>query len=208
MTNFTVTQYWPVPESWFSGEFVKAPGLPGRYRIDWLYSATGISMEGDGIGLNGQTYHINNMGNGGWVTAAGKPTSASNEFAAGAPFWRAGDYWRNNQGGVTFPLSAGGWYAGKGKRYVPLRGVSFSPGPSLPLHYLQSIAVDPSTIPMGSHVYIPAYKNDGHGGWFIAQDTGGAINGHRIDVYRRPPASPNDSGQTLHSQRVYVVPPL
>jgi 3D (Asp-Asp-Asp) domain-containing protein len=186
---------------------VSAPGLSGLHRIDWLYSAMGVSMQGEGIGLDGRMYHINAMGNGGWVTAAGKSTSASNEFAAGAPFWRAGDYWRNRHGGVTFPLSAGGWYAGTGRRYVPLPGVSFAPGASLPLHFLQSIAVDPGVIPLGSRVYIPAYRHDGHGGWFVAQDTGGAINGHRIDVYRRPPASASTSGQYLTSQRVYVIRP-
>ena len=60
-------------------------------------------------------------------------------------------------------------------------------------------------IPLGSRVYIPAYKHDGHGGWFIAQDTGGAINGHHVDVYRTPPASPTDGGQYLTGQRVYVI---
>lgn len=207
LRGFTITEYWPTPESWFVGKLVNAPGLPGLHRIDWLYSAIGVSMEGEGVGLDGRMYHINSMGDGGWVTSAGRSTSASNEFAAGSPFWRAGDYWRNRQGGVTFPLLAGGWYNGTGKRYVPLQGVSFAAGASLPLHYLQSIAVDPGVIPLGSRVYIPAYSHDGHGGWFVAQDTGGAINGHRIDVYRQPPSSPNVGGQYLTSQRVYVIKP-
>jgi 3D (Asp-Asp-Asp) domain-containing protein len=207
LRGFTLTEYWPTPESWFVGKLVEAPGLPGRHRIDWLYSAMGVSMEGEGVGLDGRMYHIDSMGNGGWVTSAGRSTSASNEFAAGSPFWRAGEYWRNQHGGVTFPLSAGGWYNGTGKRYVPLPGVTFAVGASLPLRYLQSIAVDPAVIPLGSRVYIPAYGHDGHGGWFVAQDTGGAINGHRIDVYRRPPSSPNVGGQYLTSQRVYVIKP-
>ena len=50
-------------------------------------------------------------------------------------------------------------------------------------------------IPLGSRVYIPAYRHDGHGGWFVAQDTGGAIIGHRIDVYRSPPPEPERGGQ-------------
>ena len=65
------------------------------------------------------------------------------------------------------------------------------------MQYYQSIAVDPNVIPLGSRVYVPAYRNDGHGGWFIAADTGGAINGRHIDVYRSPPASSADSGQYL-----------
>ena len=85
--------------------------------------------------------------------------------------------------------------------------MSFAVGPSLPLSFYQSIAVDPGVIPLGSRVYIPAYAHDGHGGWFIAQDTGGAINGRHIDVYRSPPASPTDSGRFFTSQRVFVVRP-
>jgi 3D (Asp-Asp-Asp) domain-containing protein len=85
--------------------------------------------------------------------------------------------------------------------------VRFAPGPSLPLHAYQSIAVDPRVIPLGSRVYIPAYRGDGHGGWFVAQDTGGAIRGRRIDVYRMPPATPTSGGRYLAGQRVFVVRP-
>src|SRR3984957_21345838 len=41
LRGVTVTEYWPAPESWFVGKLVNAPGLPGRHRVDWLYSATG-----------------------------------------------------------------------------------------------------------------------------------------------------------------------
>jgi 3D (Asp-Asp-Asp) domain-containing protein len=202
-----VTEYWPAPESWFVGRLVPTPGLRGEHRIDWLYSATGVSMEGDGIGLDGRRYHIDNLGDGGWVTAGGAPTSPSDGWAAGPPFWRAGGYWRNGGGGVTFPLARGGWWAGVGRRYVPLRDVTFAPGPSLPLRFYQSIAVDPSVIPLGSRVYIPAYRHDGYGGWFVAQDTGGAITGRHVDVYRSPPPSRRDSGRYLRGQAVFVIKP-
>ncbi|MER2064294.1 MAG: 3D domain-containing protein, partial [Alkalibacterium sp.] len=39
------------------------------------------------------------------------------------------------------------------------------------------IAVDPDVIPLGSEVYIPGY------GEYVAGDTGGAINGNRIDLH-------------------------
>ncbi len=205
--HVTITEYWAAPESWFAGRLVSAPGLSGKHRIDWLYSATGVSMEGDGIGLDGRTYHIDAPGRGGWVTASGQATRPSDDWLAGAPYWRAGGFWRNAAGGVTFPLGSGGWAAGRGRRYVPLSDVSFAAGAALPLRFLQSIAVDPRVIPLGSRVYVPAYRGDGHGGWFVAQDTGGAIFGHHIDVYRRPPASPARSGQYLTGARVYVIKP-
>ncbi len=43
----------------------------------------------------------------------------------------------------------------------------------------KTIAVDPNVIPLGSLVYIPTLGNT----IFIAQDTGSAIKGNRIDVY-------------------------
>ena len=70
----------------------------------------------------------------------------------GAPSWRSGGHWRTPLGGVTFPLAAGGWSAGPGRSYVALKGVSFAPGPALPLTPYESIAVDPRVIPIGSRV--------------------------------------------------------
>lgn len=205
LSHFTVTEYWPAPEAWFVGRLVKAPGLAGEHRIDWLYSATGLSMEGEGIGLDGRVYHIDALGKGGWVTAAGVPTSPSDGWSSGSPYWRAGGYWKDRSGSVTFPLARGGWSAGSGQQYLPLAGVTFASGPSIPLRFYQSIAVDPKVIPLGSRVYIPGYRRDGHGGWFLAQDTGGAINGRHVDVYRPPPSTQSYSGGYLSSQRVFVV---
>lgn len=43
-----------------------------------------------------------------------------------------------------------------------------------------TVAVDPSVIPLGSTVYIPGY------GMAVADDTGGGIQGNRIDVWLPP----------------------
>ncbi|MDY7043623.1 3D domain-containing protein [Virgibacillus sp. M23] len=42
----------------------------------------------------------------------------------------------------------------------------------------RTIAVDPNVIPYGTKVYIPEFNDV-----FIAEDTGGAINGNKIDIY-------------------------
>jgi hypothetical protein len=205
--GFELTEYYPAVESWFVGRAVSAPGLSAPHRIDWLYSARGLSMEGDGIGLDGKQYHLNNPGAGGWLTAGG---GSGAKFGQGsdAPYWRTGGFWRTTLGAFTFPLANGGWSAGVGAKYVsPPAGISFAPGPSRPLTYLRSVAVDPSLIPLGSHIFIPAYESI-NGGWFQADDTGGAIIGRHIDVFRPPPANPNDDQGGLETgQQVYIVPP-
>ncbi|HEX2016422.1 MAG TPA: 3D domain-containing protein [Solirubrobacteraceae bacterium] len=209
LTGVRITEYYPVPERWFSGRRVPATGLASPHRIDWLYSAHGVSMEGDGIALNGDAVHIDALGHGGWINARGRRTSPGRHggWSRGAPFWRAGAYWVSRDHLPTFPLEAGGWSSGVGTRYIPLTGVSFAPGPSRPLRYYRSVAVDPRLIPLGSRIYIAAYRSSPGHGWFTAQDTGGAILGRHLDVYRSPPASSSDPGQYLTGQRVYVVPP-
>src|SRR2546423_11643535 len=141
LKHTTVTEYWPAPESWFVGRRVSAPGIGGKHRIDWLYSAHGMSMEGDGVDLNGHRYHIDSIGVGSWITWTAKHSiPTSHGWRGGSPFWKAGGYWKNRKGHVTFPLDGGGWARAKGKRYVkPPRGISFAPGPSLPPHYWRSL---------------------------------------------------------------------
>ncbi len=208
LNGVSITEYYPAPERWFSGRRVHAPGLPGTYAVDWLYSAHGLAMEGSGIDRHGRPVHIDQLGSTGWVNARGKPTVpvCLGKWSNGFPVWLIGG-WRNRGNGVTFPLAAGDWSNGRGGRTHPYGGVTFAPGEALPLHYYRSIAVDPHLIPLGSRVYVPAYRHDGHGGWFIAQDTGGAINGHHIDVYRPAPRNPDDFGRYLTRQRILVVPP-
>lgn len=208
LSGVDVTEYYPAPEWWFIGKKVATPGLSRLSRIDWLYSSTGMSMEGDGIGLDGERYHIAGLGSGGWVTERGRPSVPGHRgWSGGSPYWRAGGYWLSQTKYVTFPLDGGGWSNGVGRRYRPLPGVSFGEGPSRPLKYYRSVAVDPDLIPMGSKVYIAAYRTSAGGGWFSADDVGGAIIGKHLDVYRTPPARSDIGGNYLKGQRVYVQPP-
>jgi 3D (Asp-Asp-Asp) domain-containing protein len=199
-----ITEYYSAPERWFVGRKVKAPGILGKHRVDWLYSSGGISMEGDGIGLDGKHYHLSAIGTPGWVTEDGRATApGADGWTNGWPFWRFGG-WRNKKKAVTFPLEAGGWYAGKSVRYIKPVGVAFKAGQSLPLTAWKSVAVDPGVIQMGSKVFVPAYCPK-HG-WMTAGDTGGAIQGLHIDVYRSPPRLRGGDEQ-FSDQRIFVIPP-
>jgi 3D (Asp-Asp-Asp) domain-containing protein len=203
-----VTEYYPVPEAWFVGRKVAVPGLPTKHRVDWLYSAMGVSMQGEGIGLDGRVYHVDALGSGGWVNERAKPSVPGRDgWTGGAPVWRAGAYWLTRTHRLTFPLDGGGWSNGVGRRYVPLPDVTFAPGHSKPLRYWRSIAVDPNLIPLGSKVYVAAYRDSPGHGWFLAQDVGGAIVGRHVDVYRAPPTSVGDRGSRYDDQRIYVIPP-
>lgn len=211
LTNFILTEYWAVPEKWFRGRKVKAPGTNTWHRIDFLYSAQGVAMEGDGIALNGQHIHWRSGGSG-WINKYGR---------RGGYHWLGEMYWLNRRGEVTFPLEAGGWANGDCKR-DPKRGnrcsrvkgqgpTRFGAGASrgasgVGLRPLRSIAVDPRVISYRSAVYLPAYDTRTTDGWFCAADTGGAIKGRHIDVYRTAPRTAN-SGMTRRGQRVRVLPP-
>ncbi len=207
LSGVTITEYYPAPERWFAGRHVAAPGLSGTYAVDWLYSARGLAMEGDGVDDEGHPVHIAALGSTGWVNRDGGPTLpvCLGKWSDGFPVWLRGG-WRNAQGQVTYPLGGGGWANGSATGTRPYGGVTFAAGSSQPLRYYHSVAVDPGLIPRGSRIYIPAYRAI-NGGWFVAQDTGGAIRGPHIDVYRPPPARPDDLGRYLTGQRVLVIPP-
>ena len=208
LTGVTITEYWPAPERWFVGGLVSAPGLSGKHRIDWLYCATGVSMEGDGIGLDGRQLPHRHSGRRRLGHLGGQVHVAERRLGGRRPVLARRGLLEQSLGGASrsrcrpaagTPAPAAGMSRCGGSRSPPDRPCRCS--------YYQSIAVDPSVMPLGSRVYIPAYRGDGHGGWFIAQDTGGAINGRHIDVYRTPPPSPNDGGQYLTGQRLFVVKP-
>ncbi len=63
------------------------------------------------------------------------------------------------------------------------------------------IAVDPSVIPLGSRVYLQ--YPDGHGAYAVAEDTGGAIKGSRIDVAKTTENEASDFG--IQKVKVYVI---
>jgi 3D (Asp-Asp-Asp) domain-containing protein len=208
LRGVAITEYYSTPERWFSGRLVHVPGLRARHRVDWLYSAHGVAMQGDGIGLDGRHYHIDALGAAGWVNRLGhrtRPGRCAGHWSRGRPAWLEGG-WRNAAGAVTWPLQRGGWSHGGGRRQLPYAGVTFAAGSSIPLHPYRTLAVDPRLIPRGSRVYIPAYRSIA-GGWFVAQDTGGAIIGRHVDVYRPPTDTPLGGGRYLRNQRIYVVPP-
>ncbi len=64
----------------------------------------------------------------------------------------------------------------------------------------RTIAVDPSVIQIGSYVYIEGI------GWRVAEDTGGAIRGRRIDVLLPSTQEAIRFGVRRHV-RVYILPP-
>lgn len=104
------------------------------------------------------------------------------------------------------PLDGGGWYNGRGVRYIKPVAVRFAAGPSRPLTPWKSIAVDPKLIPIGSRVFVPVYCATRHRAWFLAEDTGSAVKGRHIDVYRTAPAE-RDGASAYTGERVYVLPP-
>lgn len=63
------------------------------------------------------------------------------------------------------------------------------------------IAVDPKVIPLGTKLYIEF--SDGHGMYGVAEDTGGAIKGNRIDIAMWTVAEANDFG--MQEVKVHVL---
>ena len=206
--TYLVTEYFPVPERWFVGKPVRAAGLRGAYRQDFLWSPTGASIEFDGVTLSGKRIHFANDEGITWVNRQGYPTlpKADGHWSNGLPAWRDVG-WRNADGQPTFPRIAGGWSNGAGVRFEP-SPLRFAPGPSESfLRYWHTAAVDPSVIPLGSRIYVARYRNAPNHGYFVAQDTGSTIIGHQIDLYVPPPKTPNPNLQFSGRLPVVVRPP-
>jgi 3D (Asp-Asp-Asp) domain-containing protein len=207
VSGAVITEYYPIREAWFVGKAAHVPGLPGRHRVDWLYGAHGVAMNGEGLGRGGRFYHFAGPYGIGWVDADGHATVPcwDGTWTNGAPTWL--DFgWRNRRGEVTFPRADGSWSNEHAIRYVPPpAALRFGAGRSRQLPFWHAVAVDPNVIPLGSRVFIPAYCDTPARGWFRALDTGGAIIAFHFDVYRSPPSALELHG--YRGQRVYVVPP-
>jgi len=178
--TYLVTEYFPVPETWFKGALVPAKGLPGRHAQDFLWSPTGLSMEFDGVLRDGTRVHF-----------------ANDE----------GIDWVNRNGYATRPRPNGGWSTGRGVLREP-SPLEFALGPSEPfLRYWHTAAVDPSVIPIGSRIYVPHFRSAPNHGWFVAQDVGHTIIDHQIDLYVPPPRNPDPDLEFAGRLRVEVYPP-
>ena len=207
LKHVLVTEYFPAPERWFNGRKVRAPGLIRKHRVDWLYSGSGVAMEGDGVSLEGRRVHLDFSEQTYWIAFDGKKTrpTLSGGWTHGSPAWIAGG-WRNAAHEVTYPLNGRGWSNGPAVHYHRPRGIRFARGPSRRLTPWESIAVDPKLIPLGSRVFVPVYCFSRGHAWFRAEDTGGAIKRRHIDVYRRPPKTSGGAAEYT-DQRIYVLEP-
>lgn len=66
-----------------------------------------------------------------------------------------------------------------------------------------AVAVDPRVIPLGSKLYIESMDGYPSYGYAVAEDTGGAIKGNRIDLFYNTNAQANQFGR--RNVKVYVL---
>ena len=66
-----------------------------------------------------------------------------------------------------------------------------------------AVAVDPSLIALGSKLYIESTDSWPSYGYAVAEDTGGAIKGNRIDLFFNSNATANKFGR--RTVKVYVL---
>ena len=206
--GFEITEYFSVPERWFVGRRVRAPGIPAAIASIGSTHPTASRCRATASASTAATTTSTPAAMPAGSTARAAARAPAPARAAGATACRAGS---RAVGATAAGRSRSRWKGaagrtGTGGRQLSYAGVTFAPGSSQPLHPYRTVAVDPDLIPAGSRLYIPAYKSV-NGGWFVATDTGGAIIGRHIDVYRPPTGSIDDGGRYLTHLRVYVQPP-
>lgn len=146
-------------------------------------AAGGGAAQSGGAGTTGSTGNKKPTGTTGVTAAGGGPAPSGGTAASGS-----------SGGALTVGAKINGYTITR-----VLHVVATAYGPSLQDNYPYGpvdasgkplvpgdIAVDPSVIPMGSHLYVAGYKSPslpqgGELGW--ARDTGGAIKGNRIDIF-------------------------
>lgn len=67
----------------------------------------------------------------------------------------------------------------------------------------RTIAVDPSVIPLGTHLYIEGISIAGNSGYYVAEDTGSAVKGNIVDIFANDGES--SSYSTQNNIKVYIV---
>lgn len=85
-----------------------------------------------------------------------------------------------------------GAQAGQATAYVATGNATAS-GAMPQVHH--TIAVDTAKIPMGSVVFISVPGKPAYSGYYVAEDTGGAINGNIIDIFVGSTPEANDFGR-------------
>ena len=72
--------------------------------------------------------------------------------------------------------------------------------------YKPGVAVDPKVIRLGSHLDIPGYKRgpNNNGSWILADDTGSAIKGNKIDVRFKTHREAKEWGVKIITIRVWI----
>ncbi len=133
-------------------------------------------------------YHIDDLGRPGWVNARGHPTRPTRR----AGRWtkevvlESRRFWRNVFERLTFPLGDGAWFDGNGTRVVrPPKGISFGFGPSRPLRFWKSVAVDPDVIALRPHLHLPPARPR----LVRRRRRRWRVHDH-LDVFRPPPVPP------------------
>jgi len=73
---------------------------------------------------------------------------------------------------------------------------------------LDGIAVDPSVIPLGSHLDVPGITQgpNGNGSWLLADDKGGAIKGNKADIRMQTHQEALNWGRRILRVRVWEKP--